>query len=180
MIDFLINIDLFLFYWINNTIANPFFDTLMPYLTNVEHWYIVYFILFTWLLWKGGKHGRIAALTLLIAIILTDQINSNVLKEYFGRIRPCYTLDDVRLLVSCGAGKAFPSSHAANNFAAAAVLSHFFKQYKYFYFIIAFVIAFSRVYVGVHYPIDVAAGAFAGLFIACVILFILRQFYRSG
>ncbi|MFH1050937.1 MAG: phosphatase PAP2 family protein [bacterium] len=150
----------------------------MPFVTELKNWYIVYIILFFWLFWKGGKNGRIAALVLILTIVITDQINSMVLKELFGRPRPCVTLDNINLLVSCGAGKSFPSSHAANSFAAATILSFFYRQYKFAYFTIALVISFSRVYVGVHYPADVIAGGLIGFLIALMIANIIKLYYR--
>jgi len=178
MIDFFVHIDTLVFYLINVTIANPILDSVMPYITELKHWYLVYIILFTWLFWKGGKNGRIAALSLILAIALTDQINSFVLKDIFGRIRPCATLENINLLISCGAGKSFPSSHAANSFAAATILSFYFRQYKYSYLLIAALISFSRVYVGVHYPADVIAGGFVGFAIAFIMVKIIKLYYR--
>ena len=179
MIDFLINIDVFLFYFINNNLANPVFDGIMPFITNVQHWFLLYIALFAWLFWKGGKNGRIAAVTLLVTIILSDQINSSLLKELFVRVRPCNALTHVRLLVDGCGGFSMPSSHAVNNFAAATVLAYFFRQYKIVYFSIAIAMAFSRVYVGVHYPFDVLVGALTGFLIGFGILQIVKTFYPS-
>ncbi len=178
MIDFFVHIDTLVFYLINVTISNPFFDSVMPFITELRNWYIVYIILFVWLFWKGGKNGRIAALSLILSIVITDQINSMVLKEIFGRLRPCVTQENINLLVSCGAGKSFPSSHAANSFAAATILSFFYMHYKYAFFLIAFLISFSRVYVGVHYPIDVIAGGIVGFIIAFILISIIKLYYR--
>jgi len=178
MINFFIQIDLIIFYFINITISNPVFDSVMPFITELKNWYLVYTLLFIWLFWKGGKNGRIAALTLILAIVVTDQINSMVLKDSIGRLRPCITLDNINLLTSCGAGKSFPSSHAANSFAAAAILSFYYRQYKIVLYTIAAVISFSRVYVGVHYPADVVAGGFLGFMIAIIIISIIKLYYR--
>jgi undecaprenyl-diphosphatase len=65
-------------------------------------------------------------------------------------------------LVGCGPGKSFPSSHATNNFALATILTYYFRKYRYWFYSIAALVAFSRVYVGVHYPIDISAGAILG------------------
>jgi undecaprenyl-diphosphatase len=175
MTEFLLNIDLVVFYFINHTITNNFLDKLMPFITEIRNWYLVYIFLFTWLFWKGGKKGRIAAITLIIAIILSDQISSHILKELFSRTRPCQALDNVRLLVTCGSGKSFPSSHAVNNFVAATILSYFYKQYKIIYFSIASLMALSRVYVGVHYPSDIIAGALLGFLVAWLLIYMLKK-----
>jgi undecaprenyl-diphosphatase len=177
MIDYLIQFDTQLFHLINSGLSNPFFNSVMPFVTDLKNWYITYIILFGYLFIKGGKNGRIAATTLIFAIILTDQISSMFIKELVGRLRPCITLENINLLVSCGAGKSFPSSHAANSFATATILSYFYPQYKHYLYSIATVICFSRVYVGVHYPSDVIGGAFIGFLIASIILFFLKLYY---
>jgi undecaprenyl-diphosphatase len=176
--EFLLNLDLSVFYFINHFISNSFFDKLMPYITEIDNWYLVYIFLFSWLFWKGGKNGRIAGVAIILAIILTDQVNSSFLKELFDRTRPCHSLSDVHLLVTCGAGKSMPSSHAANNFALALILSYFFRQYRYVYYSIATFIAISRVYVGVHYPADVIVGAFVGTTISLILVLIIQKFFK--
>jgi undecaprenyl-diphosphatase len=170
--EIITNIDTWLFYLINVGLSNPLFDKLMPFITDQKNWMLVYIFLIGWMLWKGGKEGRIFAISLIVAIALTDQINSGLLKEFFGRIRPCHVLDDINLLVPCGGGKSFPSSHAANNFAAASVLTYFKPQYKWLYFSIAALVALSRVFIGVHYPLDIIGGACVGLFIGSTVAFL--------
>ncbi|MFN3781727.1 MAG: phosphatase PAP2 family protein, partial [Candidatus Kapaibacteriota bacterium] len=160
--DFLLNLDTGLLFFINRTLANPIFDRLFVLLTVQEHWYIVYAVLIYFLLFKFERKGRLFLLTLIITIAVADQLSSHVIKELVGRLRPCHNLSDIRLLVPCGAGKSFPSSHAVNNFAAAIFLGSFFRNYRSHFIIIASLIAISRVYVGVHYPSDVLAGALLG------------------
>ena len=115
-------------------ILSNFFDKFFPFITEVDSWILVYIVGFWYLFFKSGKIGKLTAFTLIITIIVSDQLSSTFLKEWFGRIRPCHVLDNVRLLVDCGGGKSFPSSHAVNNFAAAFVITYFFKKnYIFFY-----------------------------------------------
>jgi undecaprenyl-diphosphatase len=172
---FLQNIDLFLFQLFNMTLANPLFDKLMPFVTHQQNWNMVYIILLVWLLWKGGRNGRIAFVLLIITIICADQLSSSFIKSWVARPRPCHNLTTLRLLVDCGSGYSFPSSHAVNNFAAAVILSYFYKEYKVVLFTIASVVAFSRVYVGVHFPIDIVSGAFIGYIVAKLILLVYKR-----
>jgi len=168
MIDFLFSIDLALFYFINHTISNPIFDNFFPFITNVKHWYIAYIILWTILLFKGGKIGKIASLGIIILVITSDQLSSDLLKNTFERIRPCNALDDVNLLINCSRSYSFPSSHSVNNF---AVTMYFYKLYpklKWILFLSAVFIALSRPYVGVHYPSDIFLGALIGMLVGYI------------
>ncbi len=166
MFDFLYSIDLKLFYFGNQTLQNSLFDVLMPFVTDLNKKplaLVVVGILWILLLLKSGRNGRIAALLLIPTIVFSDQLNSSFLKYLIERARPCHVLSDIHLLVSCGSGYSFPSSHAVNNFAAATVLAYFLPRWTWAFFTFAGIVAFSRVYVGVHYPSDVLAGSMLGL-----------------
>lgn len=175
MFEFLYQIDLTIFYFLNHTIANPIFDKLFVLLTTQECWYITYAVLIFFLLTRFGAKGRYFVVVLIIGIFLSDQISSQILKGWIGRIRPCHFLSDVRLLVPCGGGKSFPSSHAVNNFALAVFLTYFFRYYSIHFFSLAALIAISRVYVGVHYPSDIIGGAIIGYFIARLIIILYHN-----
>ncbi len=171
--DFLYSLDCSIFYLINGRMQNVVFDAVMPFLTDLNKnptMLVVALALWVLLLLKGGRGGRIAALLLIPVIFFSDQLNSSVVKHIFERIRPCHVLPDVHLLVSCGSGFSFPSSHAVNNFAAAAVLSFYIRKWTWWFAGFAAAVAFSRVYVGVHYPSDVLGGAILGT--GCSALFI--------
>ncbi len=162
MIDFLYKIDLGIFYFINHTMANSVFDKFFPFITNLQNWIIAYVILLLILFIKGGRLGKIAGIGIILVIAVADQLSSNLLKHYFQRIRPCNALNDVRLLVGKTSSFSFPSSHAVNNFAAAVFFLKLFPKYKWALLIVASLLAFSRPYVGVHYPFDIVIGAIIG------------------
>jgi len=178
--EFLHSIDLGLFHLINGVLHIGVLDWFMPFLTDLNKQNAVLFIVaFAWLglLLKGGARGRTAALLLIPIIIFSDQFSSHVIKELVGRLRPCYVLPDVRLLVPCGSGLSFPSSHAVNNFAAATLFGYYYPRGKWVFFSIAALVAYSRVYVGVHYPSDVLGGALIGVFCAALVI-ALYEFLR--
>lgn len=160
--DFLYQIDVLVFRFINGTLSNGAFDKLFPFITELKNWYIAYLILFLLMIIKGGKLGRIAAVALVFLVAVSDQISSSLLKNLFERIRPCNVLDNVNILVTCTESFSFPSSHAVNNFAAALFFSMIFPKYKIWFYTVASLQAFSRPYVGVHYPSDVIGGALIG------------------
>ena len=178
MLDALVSIDKELFYFFNQGVQNWLFDEVLPFLTDINRkpvGIVILAILWLLLLTKGGRPGRFAALLLLPTIALSDQLNSSFLKFIIDRPRPCHELANVHLLVGCGSGYSFPSSHAVNNFAAAAILSYFLPRWVWGFFCYACVIAFSRVYVGVHYPSDVLTGSIVGLMIGFGVVVVFRQ-----
>lgn len=150
------------FRFVNDGLANSAFDFAMPVISETKYFYPVYVLLFVWLLWRGGAHGRWCALALALTVLFIDPVNSRVVKELVLRERPCQALDGVRLLVGCGAGKSFMSSHAANTMGAAIVLGLFYPRSLWPLVAFALLTGLSRVYLGVHYPSDVLAGALFG------------------
>ena len=171
--DFLLEFDRSLFYFCNQSMRNWLFDIVFPFLTDLNRKpvaLVIVGLLWVLLLLKGGRHGRIAALLLIPTIALSDQLSSSVLKFIIERARPCHELANVHLLVGCGSGYSFPSSHAVNNFAGALVLSYFLPRWTWAFFSFAALVAFSRVYVGVHYPSDIIGGAIIGMIIGAAVL----------
>jgi membrane-associated phospholipid phosphatase len=174
MIESMISIDIELMRLLNHAIANPVFDVVMPIIT---HEYFVRSILVIGVLlaaWKGGRYGRITALLAVLTVILSDQLSSQLIKPAVGRIRPCHELDWVHLLVNCSSGKSFPSSHASNSFAQAVLWSIRYPRLRWGAFVLAALISFSRISVGVHYPFDVLSGAIVGSAAGITVLLVYK------
>lgn len=159
----LIEFDRWLFYLINGAGANGFFDAVMPFLTDFSNFEIPLAIAWVMLMVFGGRRGRVTALVLAVTLLMTDQMSSHVIKPLVQRERPCVELSDVRALMGLKTSFSFPSSHAANIFGAATVLSLGYRRLTIPFMVIATAVAYSRVYVGVHYPLDVIAGAALGV-----------------
>ena len=171
MIDKIVEIDKQMMVFLNKTISNPIFDFIMPIITNQNFLVFSGLILIGYLAYYGEKRGRITIVVLLIAASFSDAICFQVIKPWVGRIRPSHEFYDyINLLVSKGGKYSFPSNHAANSFVFATVLSYFYEKNKTFLYILASAIAFSRVYVGVHYPLDIVSGAIIGYIISWIIL----------
>ena len=172
--EFIQSIDAALFHFINSTLANPVTDMVMPFITERNHWFIFYSLIWLYLVFKGGTKGRISALLVILLILISDQTADNIIKPYFQRIRPCHVLENVHLLINCSQSYAFPSNHAVNNFAAAVLFSYFYPSMKYFLFTGAFIVSLSRVMCGVHYPFDILGGALIGMAFAYLIIFLWK------
>lgn len=166
--------DLQLFLWLNDK-HNAFFDFVMCWTSNKLVWIPLY-VFFLYLLIKHFKLNSIwILLTIGILILCTDQFSVG-LKNYFQRLRPCHepALEGLVHIVNnhCGGKFGFVSSHASNHFALAIFLSIIFKNtYKYFTIPVilwAATIAYSRIYMGVHYPGDVIGGAILGILLGLI------------
>ena len=175
MFEQLIQFDHQLFTAINSGLSNSFFDWLMPFLRNRYFWTPVYVFLIIFLIRNYKKNGLICIMFLLLTFGLADFTSASVIKPSIQRLRPCNEVgfkEEIISRVACGAGFSFPSSHAANHFALAMFLSIVFtKRWKWIWLITfawAFSIAFAQVYVGVHFPIDVTAGAVLGCIIGYI------------
>ena len=171
MIDRIVKIDKQIMVFINKTISNPVFDFIMPIITNQNFLVFSGLILIGYLAYYGEKRGRITIVVLLIAASFSDAICFQVIKPWVGRIRPSHEFYDyINVLVSKGGKYSFPSNHAANSFVFATVLSYFYDRNRISLYILASTIAFSRVYVGVHYPLDIIFGSIIGYIISWIIL----------
>jgi undecaprenyl-diphosphatase len=93
---------------------------------------------------------------------MSDLIANRLIKLNVQRSRPEFVLTDVQLRTHSHSGFSFPSNHAANNAAVAIVLTSFLPQAGPLFMFIAILIAYTRVYVGVHFPIDAIGGLVIG------------------
>ncbi len=173
--DIFYSIDLSIFYFFNHTISTGFLDRFFSIITNVQNWYIAYIILIGILFFKGGRIGKLAAVGIIFLIIVTDQTGYRLLKEFFQRARPCIVLPDALLPTGCTGAYSFPSNHALNNFAAAAFFTKLFSGYKTVLFVTASLVAISRVYLGLHYPSDIIAGAAIGMVFGYIFAFAILK-----
>jgi undecaprenyl-diphosphatase len=111
------------------------------------------------------RFGLSSLAAVLLALLLASLVTDQLLKPMVGRERPYVGTPDVRVIGGRPDDASFPSGHAANAFAGAYVLSAVAEEPAILWWGLAIVIAYSRVYLGVHYPLDVAVGGLIG--IAC-------------
>jgi len=158
------------FNYINHNLQNPFFDLLMPLVSALGEGGLVWlFILFLLAIFGNGT-GRKAAFLGTVALVASFFLLDEALKALVARPRPFLHFTDARLLVALPHSFSFPSGHASTSFATAAAIFLKHKRVGGCALVLAALIAFSRVYVGVHYPGDVLAGAVLGTVIALLVV----------
>lgn len=175
MIDQLIQWDKQLFTAINSGMQSGLLDMVCPFMRKQSNWYLLYAVIAFFLFWKYQIRALWILMSAGLLILISDQVSANLIKNTVQRIRPCNDSDfkdQVRLLVGCGGGYSYLSAHATNHFAIAIFLHQVWgRVYKWFLPVALFwaaLIAFSQVYVGVHYPLDVLSGALLGTILGYV------------
>lgn len=162
MLDLIKQLDVSLFIFINHLPHNFLLDTLFGFLSFAGIYGGV-FLGFAFVLYlKNRKKVKKQLTALLVAEILYIIFVEMILKNIIVRPRPQFSIADVVLPYDFSHSFSFPSGHSTIVFAAAFILGRGNKRLKWFYYLLAFLIAFSRIYLGKHYPSDVLAGAVIG------------------
>ena len=180
--DWITRFDLYLLKLLNVDWANPVLDQFWLLITQLHKhaWFqyglapVVLLILFY--IYRLQTVKLLVALGL--AIGLADTIAYRGIKGYADRERP-FQNEEITWVRKVGEahGKSFPSNHAANVFAAVAVLSWYFPRGRKGFYIFAILVGMSRTALGVHYPTDVIAGAALGIFVGFFVRFFLLNRY---
>lgn len=158
-----------------NALRHPALDGFMLAATDVKFW-IPFYLWFIYVLFKKlDQQAWLALICIAITVLLSDQITSHLLKPLVQRLRPSHepALENLVNLVATPSGTlykggkfGFPSSHAANAFGVAFFLwMTLRKNYSWTWiaFLVASILAYTRLYLGVHYPIDLICGMLIGI-----------------
>jgi len=183
----LLEFDRALFFLINDAGHNAWLDALMPYWRDRFFWIPLYVALASFVVWKfGTAKGAFFILAVIVAASLADLTSSRLIKQNVERLRPCNEpeiKEQVNLLVHCGGGYSFTSSHAANHFAVAVflcfTLGRLYRRIRLPLLLWAASIAYGQVYVGIHYPLDVVCGALLGTLIGWGVSLMYQRYGRS-
>ena len=169
------NINTDAFYFINNNMQNPICDAIMPMFTNAGGFVTLLAICILAIIitkyFKKEKYFEIAKLCL-YALILSGII-AGLVKLTFHSPRPFTILENVRQLAVPTEPNSFPSGHSASTLAVVTVLVWMLRENKVIVVLLAlfaFLIGFSRVYIGLHYPLDVLTGALIGIISGIIVL----------
>jgi membrane-associated phospholipid phosphatase len=160
--DWLKQLDVDLFHWINLKWTNPVLDALMPFVSGNAFFIPCAILVAILLVWKGKTRGVVCLLMLIMVVAIGDGFICNLLKKAIARPRPFLAMENVHLLAGRGGTGSMPSSHAANWFSAAMVVFIYYRRSLWFMLPAALLVSLSRIYIGVHYPSDVIVGALLG------------------
>lgn len=174
------SIDLALFRFINLKLSNGVLDRIMPPLSGNAWFFPLLIVLGAALIWKGGTRGRLLVLMLALVLGLGDTLVINRIKKAVGRPRPYHAVPEAHLPVGEGSSGSLPSSHTSTWFAATLIAWIYYRRSWRVMLPFAMLIGFSRVYLGVHYPSDVLAGAILGAGYAVAGLWLAEMLWRRA
>ncbi|MDZ7897907.1 MAG: phosphatase PAP2 family protein [Arcicella sp.] len=168
------------FLWLNSQ-HSDFFDKIMLWVSGKNEWFPMYAIIIGSIVWRYKSRSVGMLLTIIMSVVISDRVCSGFFKPLMQRLRPCHEPSLQKLVHTvgdCGGQFGFCSSHAANTFTLATCLfllfGKEFSSIKYFY-IWAIIVSYSRIYVGVHYPLDVLTGAGIGVLAASLCFQVYRK-----
>ena len=181
----MLDTELFLFL---NKLHADWLDPIMIFISGKITWLPFYLVLLFLVIKNYKKQSILIIISVILLIICSDQISSSVFKPIFERPRPCHNeaIKDLVYLPTghCGGVYGFISSHACNAFALAVFITHILKKYynkiAWVMFIWASLVAYSRIYMGVHYPGDTVVGAAVGILIGFVLGIVANKILRQS
>lgn len=181
MLDIIQSFDTGLLVYINTKMASAGLDIFMKFISGSVVWLAIVSV---WVIRMIHRRDRSSLRSLIVCLALvgvSDVTSSQILKPWIGRFRPCKTMDNIRVIDGCAGRFGLPSNHAANSMTAAIVCLRLCRPFLGLLMgLLAILVAFSRVYLGVHYPTDVSVGLIYGFLVACLGLWIIGKFFANG
>lgn len=167
MLSFIQQIDLQILHFIQEFFTSPILDYLFVVLTSLGNSKFIWLAAAYLLLLQ--KKTRNCGMVLFVGIITSQLLCEEIIKPLIQRDRPFYLYPNLTLLIPAPYGYSFPSGHTMDAFLSSTILYCYNKKYGAIAFLIAFFMGLSRIYLFVHYPSDVLAGAVFGILVGLLI-----------
>ena len=167
--------DFEILYFIQEHIVSPFLSDVMIFASALGEYGIIWVV--TAVIFIFFKKTRICGILMLCSLAFCLITGEFITKNLVCRIRPCYQDMTINMLVERPKSYSFPSGHSSSSFTAASILFYFNKKIGVLALILAGIIAFSRMYLFVHFPTDVLTGIVWGIIGAAIVLLIYRKFF---
>ena len=161
-----------LFLWINHLPHAVLPDALAMTFSGLGASILLWALTGLWLFFHEEREGKHVFWRVFIAAALGGILVETILKPIIGRVRP--SVDMGALVIAPASGNSFPSGHATISWALAVVLSSVERVYTPIWYLLALLISLSRIYLGVHFPSDIFAGALIGFAIGHSVLFFIH------
>jgi len=169
-VENLVKLDRRLYLLCQRKLRWPWISPMMVWLTSSGTKGSLWIILAGGLILAGTPRGRVVACLSVAALLCAEGLINLLLKPLVARERPYSRYGLKRLLVEAPGAYSWPSAHAGSSMAAALVLGYGYPRWAFLLLPVAALLGYSRVYVGVHYPLDVLAGAVLGVACATAVL----------
>lgn len=169
----LLELDFRILDWIQQNIRNPFLDWLMPKISFIGNKGMIWIIIAV--IFLVVKKYRQCGIDLSIGLICSVLIGNLLLKNIVARSRPCWINTDIDMLISVPRDFSFPSGHTLSSFIAAVIILNYDKRLGSIALLIAVSIAFSRMYLYVHFPSDVFGGIILGIIIGLLSVLLTKK-----
>ena len=177
MVDTLYNIDKAIVDFIHFSLKNNILDYIIPKITNLGELGLIWIIISIILL--ISKRYRKIGFTCILALLLSLLFTDLSIKQLVQRQRPIIRYPIENSIIAIPTSYSFPSGHTSSSFAAAWVLYRQMDKYKLTFLVLAGLIAFSRMYLYVHYLSDVIAGVLVGIISATLAIIIINKAYEK-
>ena len=159
--------------FIQKYLSCVFFDYIMPKITSLGNGGFIWIIAAVCLMFS--KKYRKYGIAVLAALALGVILGSVILKPLIARPRPCHVNGEFPLLINIPTDFSFPSGHTMSSVSSAIILGYANRKWGYIAIPLAILIAFSRLYLYVHFPTDVLAGTLFGIFFAVLSIKVLKN-----
>jgi len=177
MPNFIQIIDENILFYIQEHLKSPALDRVMVFITSLGNagffWIVVAFLLML------QKRYQKCGISLICAISIAMFFSDDLLKPLFDRVRPCNNFPEIALLIPGPHSPSFPSGHTLVGFASATILYYYHHQFGVVGFILASLIAYSRLYLFVHYPTDILGGIVFGISTSLILIYWLNKVYHD-